>query len=493
MAVVFATRARASFGWRLLAGASGLLWSCGYDWDSFDPRLGTDVLVGAGRGGEAPTAAAAGAAGVGQPSGAGTAGAVAGAGATATAGSGPGGRPGDGGAPQPGVGGEAGGTLQLGGAGAGQVAAAGESGSGGETGLAGEAGSVPQGGSAAEAGSVPQGGSAAEAGSVPQAGSGAETGFAGEAGSVPQAGSAAETGAAGQTGGGFAGGTGTGGAPSGGTAGTAGGSESQAGWGGVGGDGGVCPAGQQLCGDVCVSTQTNTDHCGQCDNPCSDSEICRDGNCTVPCSAEGLSALFVVRTDPVSEGDPDAYALLTTLGFSNITLVTTEGLGFNEMIPAGLEAGMDLVVVSSTPMSIAIGDRFTGSVVPVITWEHRLFDDLGMSLAGGVAENSTSIEVVDPLHPLAAGLSGVTTVFNSPGRVGWGQATASAAVVATSATNPAQAVLFAVEAGAPLQSGTAASRRVGLFLDNLGARLLTPAGRRLSLVALCWAAGLPPY
>ena len=40
-----------------------------------------------------------------------------------------------------------------------------------------------------------------------------------------------------------------------------------------------CDPGQGCCGGVCVDLQDNQDHCGSCNNPCTDPEICTNGSC----------------------------------------------------------------------------------------------------------------------------------------------------------------------------------------------------------------------
>ncbi|MEZ4405886.1 MAG: hypothetical protein R3A52_05370 [Polyangiales bacterium] len=45
----------------------------------------------------------------------------------------------------------------------------------------------------------------------------------------------------------------------------------------------ACPAGQTRCGDRCVDTQTESDHCGACGNACPAGQSCRSGACRVVC------------------------------------------------------------------------------------------------------------------------------------------------------------------------------------------------------------------
>jgi len=42
----------------------------------------------------------------------------------------------------------------------------------------------------------------------------------------------------------------------------------------------TCPAGMALCADVCVDVLANSQHCGDCDQPCAPGEACSDGACT---------------------------------------------------------------------------------------------------------------------------------------------------------------------------------------------------------------------
>lgn len=54
---------------------------------------------------------------------------------------------------------------------------------------------------------------------------------------------------------------------------------------------GMCMGGQTLCDGQCVDVQSDNDHCGFCNNPCSDDETCAGGfcfpNCAGPCGACG--------------------------------------------------------------------------------------------------------------------------------------------------------------------------------------------------------------
>ncbi|MBK7584408.1 MAG: hypothetical protein IPI67_29910 [Myxococcales bacterium] len=110
---------------------------------------------------------------------------------------------------------------------------------------------------------------------------------------VPTAcsGDAFESSATGGTGGSSAGSSSTGGSSAGGATGT-GGAGGVAGSGGVptGGSGGAtCGSGQTPCGGVCVATDNNPSHCGQCNNPCASGQSCVSAKCVTLTCAPGLS------------------------------------------------------------------------------------------------------------------------------------------------------------------------------------------------------------
>lgn len=45
-----------------------------------------------------------------------------------------------------------------------------------------------------------------------------------------------------------------------------------------------CPAGTEMCGDVCVDTDHDPDNCGACDETCGNNEVCDSGSCESSCS-----------------------------------------------------------------------------------------------------------------------------------------------------------------------------------------------------------------
>jgi hypothetical protein len=231
-----------------------------------------------------------------------------------------------------------------------------------------------------------------------------------------------------------------------------------------------------------------THDCGGCGVSCPQYQVC-NGGCTVPCSGAGLEVLFVVGDTDLGGGDAAALDWLETqLGFTVNVVLDAHSLTSDAN-------GMTLVVISSTCASGEVGTKFTDVAVPVVTWESMVYDDLSMTSGSGwgVPADQTELDVVDPAHPLAAGLTGTLTVYTSSEDMASATPETSAAIVGTLAGDSSQAVLFAYEAGAEMYDAfSAPERRVGLpFRDN-GPLYATEDGERLGLVAFCWAAGLYP-
>lgn len=58
----------------------------------------------------------------------------------------------------------------------------------------------------------------------------------------------------------------------------------------------LCPEGQVVCNDLCVDTQSDPDNCGGCDMPCMDTELCNMGVCALDCDP-GLEACMGACVD----------------------------------------------------------------------------------------------------------------------------------------------------------------------------------------------------
>jgi hypothetical protein len=164
----------------------------------------------------------------------------------------------------------------------------------------------------------------------------------------------------------------------------------------------------------------------------------------------------------------------------------------------------DLVIVAESTTSTDLTDKLRDVSTSVMCFEAFIQDDLSLTAEGppgdpglpdsfalGVKEDETDIDIVDPTHPLAAGLSGTVTVYNAPKSITWGTVAESATVVATLPGAAAGASIYVYEAGDALFDGsTAAGLRLGYFLeddnDTGTPNLMTEDGLLLFDTAIDW-------
>jgi hypothetical protein len=210
----------------------------------------------------------------------------------------------------------------------------------------------------------------------------------------------------------------------------------------------------------------------------------------VPCTVTaGTEVLFVVGNTNLNTGDAAAQALMEDqLGLTVVPIAS------NQSQPTDAD-GRALVVISSTVSATQTNTKFRDVSVPVVLWEDLVYDEMNMATTGGLgdATDSTAVEIVDPSHPLAAGLAGTPAILTVGGDVGYGDPLAGALVAATVVGTPAQAAVFAYDTGSDMYNGaTAQARRVALPFGDFGLAFATPDGERLALVAFCWAMELYP-
>lgn len=219
----------------------------------------------------------------------------------------------------------------------------------------------------------------------------------------------------------------------------------------------------------------------------------RGSGASVPPAAPGApEVLLVVGRLPLEAGDRRVKERLETLG-CRVTAQTAL-----QTLPSDA-AGRALVAISSTTLAADVLDvpgeltaKFRDAATPVLTWEPRLFYDLGM-IAGsvhqkdwGAVKGQTRLVVTEAGHPLAAGLTGPVEVNSRPNHLSWGRTRGDAIKVATIEGDPSRAALFAYESGAAMPGRVAPERRVGLFLFDTTSLQLTPQGWQLFDAAIRW-------
>jgi len=210
---------------------------------------------------------------------------------------------------------------------------------------------------------------------------------------------------------------------------------------------------------------------------------------TEQCSNKTI--LFVGGSRPLPVRDQPLAAYLSALGHTVVVRNARE-------VRAADANGKDLVIISESSESVDVKNKLRDVAVPLITWEGWLFDDLRMTGPNeeqdyGELTTETSIRLINPTHPLAAGLSGEvrTALVNNQisNKFHWGVPNLNAVVIATTLTNSSRAHIFAYEQGAMMVGMFAPARRVGFH--NATGTNLTAEGWALFDAAVKWALACP--
>jgi glucose/arabinose dehydrogenase len=205
-------------------------------------------------------------------------------------------------------------------------------------------------------------------------------------------------------------------------------------------------------------------------------------------TSTGAALLVVGNPSALIAGDAAVRTRLQGLGYT-VTIVD------DSASTASSATGQDLVIISSSVLASNVNTKFRNVTVPVIVWEHALFDDLAMTASGGTKLTAqTSLVITTPAHPLAAGLSGTVAVATTAGDFASGSPNSNAVVIATVPGTTA-AGIFAYELGASMPGRAAPARRVALFMGDATPSIFTTAGQSLFDAAIQWAdgdAGPPP-
>ena len=155
----------------------------------------------------------------------------------------------------------------------------------------------------------------------------------------------------------------------------------------------------------------------------------------------------------------------------------------------------DIVFISDTAND-AVGGNLCAIRAPIMAVKPSMYDELNMTNPppdNGLEPTQTDIDIVDPGHPIASGLSGTVSVFTSSNDMGWGIPLAGAQSVASLAGDPTRATLFAYQGNISCLPAVPI-RRVAFPLTTtwppppMPEGTLTPDGWTLFDAAVLWAA-----
>ncbi len=168
-------------------------------------------------------------------------------------------------------------------------------------------------------------------------------------------------------------------------------------------------------------------------------------------ATRGANILFVASM--TAEGDDALKAFMEGLGHTVTYLDDDE----DEATTEAAAAAADLVFISESVGSGGIKNEITELEVPMIVGEPYAWDEMGLTEGSGGDDLAvtTDVEIVDPGHYLAAGLSGTVAVLTEileGGNLGKGITGPEATVIATATLSDGVTydVIFVYEKGAAL-------------------------------------------
>jgi hypothetical protein len=127
--------------------------------------------------------------------------------------------------------------------------------------------------------------------------------------------------------------------------------------------------------------------------------------------------------------------------------------------------------------------------IPVIMSEPGLIDDMKMGVGQDFA-GSTSIEIVDPDHPITEGFSGVVEILTQPGVLeGASALEGEVQILATLEGAPGMTMVFVYEKGAQMQGQEAPARRAFVFNEQYSNPLMNDDGWTIVERAVTWVLG----
>jgi hypothetical protein len=206
---------------------------------------------------------------------------------------------------------------------------------------------------------------------------------------------------------------------------------------------------------------------------------------------DGTDVLYVSKVgETLIESDLIIVAFLEERG---LLVTPIDG----RMLTPEIASDYDVVYISEVISSSTVGSKLNESPVPVVSAEHYIADDMGFAGPneqehyGKLEFSYTDITIVDPGHPLAAGLSGDVTIYTDVGSVGFSVPQGDVEVVAVVPDIPEYAVIYGYDTGAVAMDGSIVpARRAFYYLFEGMETLQTEAGWNLLGAAFAWALGI---
>jgi sugar lactone lactonase YvrE len=191
--------------------------------------------------------------------------------------------------------------------------------------------------------------------------------------------------------------------------------------------------------------------------------------------AAGTEVVLVVA-DPAALTTPDTK-LRDRLDIDHTVTVADDTTVTGSTAPTA-----SAIIIAPSTNGTALTTRLRDTPIPVVVMKNSALDELGMTGATsadqGKISSGTTVELTQPMHPLAASYSGIVTVLKQAKAEPWGHPTGAAQTVARVGAN--QEAIFAYRPGSVMASGTAAPAcRIAYLTDNSAVTQWSATGQAL--------------
>lgn len=174
---------------------------------------------------------------------------------------------------------------------------------------------------------------------------------------------------------------------------------------------------------------------------------------TADTSELGGTVLYIAKIDPaIHSHDIEVIARLEELGFTVTPVYSQDTTGAEA-------ADYDFIYMSESTRSDTLQAKFIATEKPILSCEMWIGDDMGFTGTeegvdyGNKEHMYSAINIIEPDHPLAAGLSGEVEVYSTDGIMGFGNPGGDVTVVATAVDDPEVAFIYVYEKGAKNKLG----------------------------------------
>jgi hypothetical protein len=198
---------------------------------------------------------------------------------------------------------------------------------------------------------------------------------------------------------------------------------------------------------------------------------------TRPTTGGSKVAMIVGSAASIPPKDVPLRNRLVALG-KTVVLVDDDGLTASQL------SGASLVVVSSSVVPTKIPTWLATQATPLLDLEAYVQTTLRLATYNRELPGVSTLRIMNPSHPLAAGKSGDVAV-QSAVALGVADPVASAVEIAQ-IPGATTASIYGIESGAALTSGNAPARRVGFFTSYDSPPVLTANGWALFDAAVKW-------